>query len=158
MNDPPKVRRNPFSSNPTPQTKSITENHRPTDCEALSSDMAQRSRFKLLIPPGIIVFAGWFFYMIFPGANSDVQEKRMRERMKNSHSCIENLRQLNGAVQQYMLENSSTNTPTDFATLDKYFPFEAPTECRDGGRYALPKSGSNVPTCSLGPTAGHVLY
>ena len=38
-----------------------------------------------------------------------------------SNSCVENLRQLNGAVQQYMMANATTNTPSIIAQLDVYF-------------------------------------
>ena len=38
-----------------------------------------------------------------------------------SDSCVENLRQLNGAVQQYMMANATTNTPSSIAQLDIYY-------------------------------------
>lgn len=69
------------------------------------------------------------------------------------NQCINNLRQIDAAKQQWALENSKTTTavPT-VADLLPYFPNGFPS-CPSGGRYTINAVG-DYPTCSI---AGHAL-
>jgi prepilin-type N-terminal cleavage/methylation domain-containing protein len=74
-----------------------------------------------------------------------------------TNACINNLRQLDGAVQQWALENkkqaSDTVTLTDIQPYIKLTSANALPACPAGGSYAV-TTVSNVPTCNI---ALHVL-
>ncbi len=78
---------------------------------------------------------------------------------RSRNPCIANLKQIDGAVQQWALENKQTATDTyslSDPTLLAYIKGSALPECPQGGRY-LP--GTNVgsnPRCSL-RRMGHTL-
>jgi type IV pilus assembly protein PilA len=75
------------------------------------------------------------------------------EARKNT--CIANLKQLNSAVQQYVMEQNTTNMPPNISpVLDIYFQTRAPTNGPAGGTYTLPIDGDHVPECSQYST-GH---
>lgn len=67
-------------------------------------------------------------------------------------ACVANLKTIDSAVQQYMIENKGEvpTYPDDLVGADKYIKSE-PT-CPAGGTYTIP---SGVATCSIGGT--HVL-
>ena len=73
------------------------------------------------------------------------------------NSCINNLRQLDGAVQQYALENKLASTAT--YTLDALKPFIKLTStlaippCPGGGTYSAGATVVDPPTCSLSTLA-----
>jgi len=75
-----------------------------------------------------------------------------------TNACINNLRQMDGAVQQYALENKLASTAT--YTLSVIKPYIKLTSagnlpaCRAGGTYAPGATVTNVPTCTV---AGHAL-
>jgi len=79
-------------------------------------------------------------------------------RTANKNACIENLRQINGAVQQYLIELRTTTVPsnTDANFLD-FFQTQSYPTCPAGGVYSQPANDRTVPTCNLGPTDGHTL-
>jgi len=70
-------------------------------------------------------------------------------------ACINNLRQMDGAKQQWAMENQKANTvtPTD-SDLKPYLREGMPT-CPRGGSYSINALNAD-PTCSLA-TDGHVL-
>jgi prepilin-type N-terminal cleavage/methylation domain-containing protein len=76
------------------------------------------------------------------------------------NACINNLREFDGAVQQYALENKLA--PTAPYTLANLQPFVKLTSagalpaCPAGGAYSPGESIANPPTCSLSPI-GHAL-
>ena len=56
------------------------------------------------------------------------------------------------------MANATTSAPANISPdLDVYFQNTAPTNGPAGGTYTPPATGSDVPTCSLGPTEGHIL-
>jgi competence protein ComGC len=68
------------------------------------------------------------------------------------HACINNLRQLDGAKQQWALEKKQPEDAT--ATLQDIQPYlKSPLACPSGGTYRLGKV-SEKPTCSI---PGHEL-
>src|SRR5690349_8614783 len=73
-----------------------------------------------------------------------------------SNACVNNLRQIDGAKQQWALENSRTN---GLVTIEAIVPYlgrgsagEMPT-CPQGGTYSIGKIGER-PKCSI---AAHAL-
>ena len=70
----------------------------------------------------------------------------------SSNACVNNLRVIAAAKDQWALENNKTtnDTPT-WDDLRPYFgrATNQPPKCPDGGIYTLGKVGQN-PTCSLG--------
>ena len=73
------------------------------------------------------------------------------------YNCIANLRQIDGAKEQWALENKKTvGTPADVAAVNSYLKNSAAPECHGGGTYTYNPVGK-APTCSLGATLGHTL-
>jgi competence protein ComGC len=66
------------------------------------------------------------------------------------NTCINNLRIIDGAKQQWALENNKTNNETPTAQdLDKYLPSGfASLHCPKGGTYSINKV-DEPPTCSI---------
>ena len=72
------------------------------------------------------------------------------------NACINNLRQIDGAKEQWALENKkSAGSATDSAGVEAYIKGGAPS-CPGGGSYTY-NAVDTLPTCSLGTTAGHTL-
>src|SRR5262245_40624101 len=69
------------------------------------------------------------------------------------NACINNLRQLDGAVQQYALENKLNSTsPYTLTALQPYIKLTsagALPSCPAGGTYAAGGSVTNPPTCNI---------
>jgi hypothetical protein len=66
------------------------------------------------------------------------------------NSCVNNLRQLDGAKQQWELENHRTTN--DVPTLTDLRTYVArPRVCPQGGTY-IPGRVGELPTCSIGGT------
>ena len=76
------------------------------------------------------------------------------------NACINNLRQLDGAVQQYALEAKlASSSPYTLDNLKPYIKLTsagALPACPGGGTYSAGASVSNSPTCSLSGI-GHAL-
>jgi prepilin-type N-terminal cleavage/methylation domain-containing protein len=74
-----------------------------------------------------------------------------------TNACINNLRQLDGGVQQWALENkkqtSDTVTLTDIQPYIKLDSTQSIPGCPAGGTYAV-TTVSNTPTCTI---SGHKL-
>ena len=73
-----------------------------------------------------------------------------------TNACINNLRQIDGAKQQWALENkkSDTDTPTE-AEVQVYIKNETMPTCPSTGTYTVGAVNAD-PTCSLSAD-GHVL-
>jgi prepilin-type N-terminal cleavage/methylation domain-containing protein len=73
------------------------------------------------------------------------------------NACINNLRQIDGAKQQWGLENKATTSATPANTdLQVYIKGTTFPTCPGGGTYSI-NDMSTSPTCSLGTTLGHTL-
>jgi prepilin-type N-terminal cleavage/methylation domain-containing protein len=74
------------------------------------------------------------------------------------NACINNLRQMDGAVQQYALENKlSSGTGYALADLQPYIKLttgNALPACPGGGTYNAGSTVTNPPTCTI---TGHAL-
>jgi prepilin-type N-terminal cleavage/methylation domain-containing protein len=74
-----------------------------------------------------------------------------------TNACIANLKQIDGAIQQWALENKKVGTDAvDSAAIATYLKGSAMPTCPgDGGAYVVSTVDAN-PTCG-GALAGHVL-
>jgi prepilin-type N-terminal cleavage/methylation domain-containing protein len=90
-------------------------------------------------------------------ANPNFVKARTTSQM---NACINNLRQMDGAVQEYALENKLASTSP--YTLDNLLPYIRLTSagalpaCPAGGTYSPGACLTNPPTCSLA-AQGHAL-
>jgi type II secretory pathway pseudopilin PulG len=70
-----------------------------------------------------------------------------------ANACINNLRQMDAACQQWALENGKSSTDTvSLDNLKPYIKLNAATSlppCPAGGTYSAPATVTNSPTCSL---------
>jgi prepilin-type N-terminal cleavage/methylation domain-containing protein len=76
------------------------------------------------------------------------------------NACIANLKQLDGAVQQWALENKKTSTDTYLftdTTVLQYLKGTVLPACPAGGTYSPGASVANTPLCSLSASQGHSL-
>jgi hypothetical protein len=87
----------------------------------------------------------------------------VRARSTSSvNACINNLRQIDAAKNQWALENNKTNSTVAFVNdITPYIKLDTNGDipkCPQGGTYTIGKVGEN-PTCSLGTTVtpAHVL-
>ena len=79
-----------------------------------------------------------------------------------ANACINNLRQYDGAVQQYALENKlASSAGYTLSALKPYIKLNTQGNlpvCPAGGNYSAGSTVTNVPTCSLsGATPPHAL-
>ena len=81
-----------------------------------------------------------------------------------SNACINNLRQIDAAINQFALEHNLTNGatirfPDDLTPYIKLNSQGKIPSCPDGGVYEVGKLG-DAPTCSLGAkvTPAHILW
>jgi len=72
--------------------------------------------------------------------------------------CIANLKQIDGAIQQWALENKvpETNAP-DLNAVMKYLKGHKLPQCNQGGKYSPGRTIADAPTCSKGLELGHAL-
>ena len=74
------------------------------------------------------------------------------------NACIANLKQIDGANQQWALENKKTDSDTvDSSASVKYLKGGNAPTCPAGGAYTINVAVSNPPTCNLSSTLGHSL-
>jgi len=107
----------------------------------------QRSGFTLLEIMVIVAIIGFVIAIAMPNLFKS-RDKAQRD------SCIENLRQLDSALQQWGVQNNKGNLDT--VALTDLIPFldkNKTPSCPGGGNYGLTTVGAN-PTCSLS-TLGH---
>ncbi len=86
---------------------------------------------------------------------SETAFRKVVARYINLNLCINHLRQIDGAMQQYALENKLT--PTNTVTFEKIAPYLKNTNevfrCPLGGTYALGRV-ADLPSCTV---PGHAL-
>jgi len=97
----------------------------------------------------IVLLIALLALIVIPGIG------RMRDRAQRAR-CLDNLRQLNSASQQYIVENSVT-VPPPLALLTPYFQtLQLPT-CPASGEYRPAPSIGRPPTCSHAEELDHKL-
>ncbi|MFO1528248.1 MAG: prepilin-type N-terminal cleavage/methylation domain-containing protein [Kiritimatiellia bacterium] len=85
-----------------------------------------------------------------------VPQMAANRRTAQRSGCMNNLRQINGAIQQYMLQNNTTTVPRRNRLRSMFQTGVFPT-CPGNGTYTLPATDTGVPTCSLGASLAHRL-
>lgn len=70
--------------------------------------------------------------------------------------CMNNLKHLNHAVQQYLTEHPSETPPALDMVTGELQANRLPL-CPSGGEYLAPASTNDVPTCTFGQVLGHSL-
>ena len=70
---------------------------------------------------------------------------------ESANACINNLRQIDGAKEQWAMEFKQTNGPVNPAQLDKLY-LRQPPKCPSGGTYYYGNIGQS-PVCSLSTNA-----
>ena len=74
------------------------------------------------------------------------------------NACIANLKQIDGAIQQWALENKREDKDApDFNAAVKYLKNGQLPQCPSGGYYAAGRTVADAPTCTLARTLGHSL-
>jgi prepilin-type N-terminal cleavage/methylation domain-containing protein len=75
--------------------------------------------------------------------------------ISQKNACISNLRQIDGAKQQWGLENrkQDTDTPQN-VDITPYIKGNSMPQCPANGNYTIGSIGS-LPTCDLAATFGH---
>ena len=80
-----------------------------------------------------------------------------RDRIPKNE-CIFNLKQIDGAIQQWALENKKLDSDVpELAAAAKYLKGGELPKCPHGGSYSAGKTVADAPKCSLGATLGHSL-
>jgi prepilin-type N-terminal cleavage/methylation domain-containing protein len=73
------------------------------------------------------------------------------------NACINNLRQIDGAKEQWALETKqAAGATTDDDAVNQYIKGKVTPLCPASGKYTYNKVDI-TPTCDLGPTLGHSL-
>ena len=73
------------------------------------------------------------------------------------NACIENLKQIDGAKEQWAMENKkTTGDTTDATAVNSYLKNSAAPQCPGNGTYTYSNVGVS-PVCSIGSTLGHTL-
>lgn len=85
------------------------------------------------------------------------QQFQLMQAQAQKNACINNLRQIDGAKQQWALENKkAVGALVSANDVSPYIKGDALPACPSGGTYTLNLVGIN-PTCSLGAVQGHTL-
>jgi hypothetical protein len=125
------------------------------------SETEQKTSFKpdLIFWAVVIFLFGLFAWAVIPNFNSNGRNGPGWD----SNSCINNLRQIDAAANEFALEHHLTNGdlinfPNDLTPYIKLNKDGRIRPCPSGGIYSIKKVGEK-PTCSLGTTVtpAHVL-
>ena len=121
----------------------------------MSESENKSSEFDTLVWIAVIALVGFFAYIAIPNF--------IKSRSTSAqNACVNNLRQIEGAKNEWALENSKTNgTVATENDIKPYIKLDAKgniPRCPQGGIYTTGKVGEN-PSCSLGTTVtpAHVL-
>lgn len=118
-------------------------------------DKNSRGGFPILETTIVVFIIGILVAIVIPNLS--------RTRFGGSNACINNLRQLDAAANQFALEHSLTNDarisfPNDLTAYIKLNSAGKIPPCPSGGSYYLGRVGK-IPICSLGNTVtpAHIL-
>jgi hypothetical protein len=121
----------------------------------MSGSGNKSSEWDSLVWIAVIALVGFFVYIAIPNF--------IKSRSTSAqNACVNNLRQIDGAKNEWALENGKTNgVVCTVEDIKPYIKLNAKGDipgCPQGGIYTIGKVGEN-PTCSLGTTvtSAHVL-
>lgn len=98
----------------------------------------------------LLLVAGIFYAIALPN--------QIRKGPSTKNGCIANLKQIDGAIQQWAIDNKLAETTTpDLSAAMKYLKGAKLPKCPSGGTYAAGQSVADAPTCSKGKALGHTL-
>ena len=100
---------------------------------------ANRAGFTLVEILIVVLIIALLALLVIPNF-ADAREKARRGR------CLDNLRQINGAAQQYFLENTATSVAV--TGLTQYFQTGNVPVCPGGGTYSATITSTALPTCN----------
>jgi len=134
------------------------------DVQEYSSTMAQTIRSRVdrndgpKIKRAVIVWAAVFLGCVLL---AEGQRSRWFGLVASEHqrmmSCVANLKQIQGAKEQWAVENKKTvGDPVDVSALYSYLKNSQMPQCPMKGVYTVNVVGA-LPACSLGATLGHTL-
>ena len=87
-----------------------------------------------------------------------IPNMRTGPRFPPRNTCIANLKQIDGAIQQWSLVNKKKESEVpDFKSAIKYLKDGKLLKCPSGGSYAAGKTVADPPTCTKAATLGHSL-
>jgi hypothetical protein len=126
------------------------------------SEPEKKSSFKPeLFAWGVVVcLLGWVALVVIPNC----VKPRNSPAGENANRCINNLREIDAAANEFALEHGKTNGdainyPSDITPYIKVLPskpppshlvvLKSPLKCPSGGIYSIKKVGE-PPTCSIG--------
>jgi competence protein ComGC len=101
-----------------------------------------------------------FFYLLIIGLLAAIAIPNFVKSRTTAcnNSCISNLKQIDGANQQWALENKKLDSDiVDAKASIAYLKGGVAPTCPAGGSYTIAVAVSNAPTCSLSATLGHSL-
>lgn len=108
-----------------------------------------RAGYTLLEISMIVLILTLLALLLVPGIN------KMRNEAQRTR-CLDNLRQINSAAQQYYTEFTNATTPTS-TELKNYFQLLSFPVCPAGGNYSIPANSSDQPTCDVDAALNHKL-
>lgn len=118
----------------------------------MKTKMNKKAGFTLVEIAIVVLIIALLALLVIPNI-AKVRNNAQRAR------CLDNLRQVNGAVQQYMLEQSTATVPAlTAANLGTYFQTGNIPVCPStSDAYVAPATQNDVPTCVNGATLNHAL-
>jgi general secretion pathway protein G len=102
-------------------------------------------KFRILIVLTLCLFTGFAVAFVIPGFVA-------ASLARSSNACVNNLRVIDGAKQQWALENGKTNGIVTWADIKPYLNLDSNGDlpkCPQGGTYTIGRLGED-PTCSVG--------
>lgn len=108
-----------------------------------------REGYTLLEIAMVVLILTLLALLVVPGV------ARMRNEAQRTR-CLDNLRQINSAAQQYYTEFQSAATPTQ-NELKNYFQLLSFPVCPSGGNYTIPATINEQPTCDIPAQFNHKL-
>jgi competence protein ComGC len=98
----------------------------------------------------LLLVAGIFYAIALPN--------RIRRGTSTKNTCISHLKQIDGAIQQWALDNKRAETTApDLSAAMKYLKDGKLLKCPSGGSYAAGRTVADAPTCTKGKELGHTL-
>jgi len=112
---------------------------------------------KLIRAFGVLEVLFILLIVVFVWVKLIVPRLVITSRRAPKNTCIANLKQIDGAKEQWTLEHEKPKgAPADMVAINAYLKNSQAPICPTKGVYTYNPVGTN-PTCSRGPTQGHTL-